>query len=326
MAQESLSRVSRRLKLRDLHVLSTVVQWGSMAKAASHLAMSQPAVSVVIANLENSLRVRLLDRSPRGVEPTIYARALLKRGHVVFDELSQGMRDIEFLSNPAVGEVRVASSEIFAAGLLPAAIAGSSRRYPSIAVHVVQANTETLEFRELRERTVDILLARMHELPPQDDLDVEVLGQDRHFVVAGTKSRWARKRKIALSELVNEPWIFPSTQVIRALIAEAFGAAGLAIPREKVSAGSIVLRNHLLATGRFLDVLPDSVLRLNAKQWSLKALPVALGVKPRSIAIVRLKNRSLSPVVEVFVEQLRLVAKSMFDGSARNTAPAAADA
>src|SRR5688572_9582099 len=105
------TRIGRRLRLRDLHILSTVVQWGSMAKAASHLAMSQPAVSEAIAKLEDALRVRLLDRTSRGIEPTLYARALLKRGHVVFDELRQGIRDIESLADPSAGEVRIASPE-----------------------------------------------------------------------------------------------------------------------------------------------------------------------------------------------------------------------
>lgn len=84
------NRIGRRLRLRDLHILSVVVQWGSMAKAATHLAMSQPAVSEAIASLEATLRVRLLDRSSRGIEPTIYARALMKRGDAVFDELREG--------------------------------------------------------------------------------------------------------------------------------------------------------------------------------------------------------------------------------------------
>src|SRR5215216_7929122 len=101
------NRVGRRVKLRDLHILFAVVRWGSMAKGATHLGMSQPAVSEAIANLEDALRVRLLDRSPTGIEPTIYARALLKRGHVVFDELKQGMRDIESLADPSAGEVRI---------------------------------------------------------------------------------------------------------------------------------------------------------------------------------------------------------------------------
>src|SRR5690349_11513407 len=93
--------------LRDLHVFFIVAQRGSMAKAAVELRITQPAVSRVIADLEHALRVRLLDRSPQGVEPTIYGRALLKRGLVVFDELKQAIRDIDFLTNPYVGEIRV---------------------------------------------------------------------------------------------------------------------------------------------------------------------------------------------------------------------------
>lgn len=310
--QQWESRIGRRLKLRDLHILFAVVHWGSMAKAATALAMTQPAVSKVIANLEDALRVRLLDRSSRGIEPTIYAHALLKRGHVVFDELRQGIRDIEFLADPTVGEVRVASSELFAAGLLPAAIDKLSRRYPQIVIVWSPANTATLEFRELRERNVDLLLARIPGSFAADDLDIEILFDDPHHVVVGARSRWARNRKVTLAALVNEPWTFPPNQVVHALIAEAFKAQGLEAPKERVIAGSILLRNRLLATGRFLTVLPDSVLKYNAKQWSLKALPVDLGVKPRAVAIVTLKNRTVSPVVQLFVEHLREVAKTMF--------------
>jgi DNA-binding transcriptional LysR family regulator len=304
--------IGRRLKLRDLQILAAVVQWGSMAKAASHLAMSQPAVSESVANLENALRVRLLDRSARGIQPTLYANALLKRGRVVFDELRQALSDLEFLTNPTVGEVRVSAGDTLAAGLLPEVISRLSQRYPDVVVRVVQANVDRLEFRELRERTIDVALARTSRSFVADDLEVEHLFDDQHRVVAGARSVWARRRKVALAELVNEPWIFASNQVIRELIAEAFAARGLGVPQEKVSANSILLRNHLLATGRFLTVLPDSVLRYNAKKWSLKVLPVDLGVRLRSVAIVTLKNRTVSPVVRLFTEQLRSVAKAMF--------------
>lgn len=304
------NRIGRRLKLRDLHILSVAVDRGSMSKAASHLAMSQAAVSEAIANLEAMVRVRLLDRFARGIVPTIYGSALLKRSGVVFDELRQGLRDIEYLQNPSVGEVRVACSDLFAAGLLPAAIDRLSRRFPDIVVRVTQADVTTLEFRELRERTVDLVVARTYELVQNSDLQVQVLGHDRHFVVAGAKSPWARRRKVSLTELIDERWIFPATQVIRTLIGDAFLRHGLKAPQERVSASSILLRSKLLATGRFLDVLPDSLLLYNP-QWSLKALPVDLGVAPRSIAMVTLENRTLSPVVQVFIEHLRATARSM---------------
>src|ERR1700731_3048638 len=93
-------RIGRRLKLRDLHILLAVAKSGSMGKAASDLAVSQPAVSKAIADLEHTLGVRLLDRGPQGVEPTIYGRALLKCGLTVFDDLKQGVKELEFLADP----------------------------------------------------------------------------------------------------------------------------------------------------------------------------------------------------------------------------------
>src|SRR5262250_810566 len=129
------SQIGRRLKLRDLHVFSTVVQSGSMGEAAQQLGVSTPAVSEVIANLEHALGVRLLDRGAQGIEPTIYGGALLKRSVAAFDELKQSIRDIEFLSDPTVGEVRVACTESLWFTLLPDIILRFSELYPRVEVH-----------------------------------------------------------------------------------------------------------------------------------------------------------------------------------------------
>src|SRR5467141_2991047 len=113
-------RIGRRLKLRDLHILLAVVRRGSMAKAASELAISQPAVSKAIADMEHTLGLRLLDRSRNGIEPTAYGRALVKRGLAIFDELKLGVEELAFLSDPTAGELGTGSTESIAAGLLPA--------------------------------------------------------------------------------------------------------------------------------------------------------------------------------------------------------------
>src|SRR5258705_10058036 len=111
------SRIGRRLGMRDLYVFVTVVQRGSMAKAAKQLNVTQPAVSKAIGDLEHTLGVRLLDRRPQGVEPTMYGRALLKRSNAVFDELKQSIRDIEFLTDPTTGELKIGCSESISATL-----------------------------------------------------------------------------------------------------------------------------------------------------------------------------------------------------------------
>ena len=303
------TRIGRRLKLRDLHILSAVVRWGSMAKAAAHLDTSQSVVSEAIANLESALGVHLLDRSPHGVEPTIYATALLKRGHVVFDELREGIKDIERLAGEATGEVRLACPEFLAAGLMTDAVEGFSKRRPEIVCHVVEADVSTLDFRQLQERAVDLMVTRVPNAFADDDLDVEVLFDDPHLVVVGEKSPWVGKRQVRLAELADEPWIIPPSLIVNAILKQAFESQGLHVPVAKVTTSFILMRNHLLATGRFLTVLPESALRFNAKQWALRALPVKLQATPQPIAIVKLKSRSVSPAVQMFIEHLHTVAK-----------------
>jgi len=153
------SQLGRRIRLRDLHVFATTVRLGSMAKAAKELGVSQPAVSEVIAGLEHMLGVKLLDRTPRGVEPTVYGSALLKRSIAAFDELRQGIKDIEFLSDPTAGELRIGCPESIAAGYLQPVIARFSKTHPRVVLDVDTVNTQSFS-PKLRERSLDLVLAR----------------------------------------------------------------------------------------------------------------------------------------------------------------------
>src|SRR2546427_4576273 len=137
-------RIGRRIKLRDLHVLHAVVQSGSMTKAANHLAVSVPVVSKAIADLEHTVGVRLLDRSPQGVEPTMYGRALLSRSLAAFDELRQGVKDIEFLADPTAGEVRIGSTIPIAASFVSAVIDRLSRQYPRIVFQILATDSAAI--------------------------------------------------------------------------------------------------------------------------------------------------------------------------------------
>ena len=135
------SRIGRRVRLRDLHILFAAVQHGSMAKAGAHLNMSQSAVSQAIAAIEHTLSVRLLDRTSRGVEPTIYGSALLRRGQAAFDELRIGVKEIESLADPGAGEVRIACGEVLSAGVLPHIIEHMLQRYPCIRFEMTELSS-----------------------------------------------------------------------------------------------------------------------------------------------------------------------------------------
>jgi DNA-binding transcriptional LysR family regulator len=303
------SQIGRRLKLRDLHVFSMVVQHGSMAKAARHLGVSHPAISEVIADLEHMLGVKLLDRSARGIEPTIYGAAVLKRSAAVFDELRQTIKDVEFLCDASKGEVRIGCMEAPWFTLLPDALRRFSKQYPGIEVHTDLIDHSEV-FRGLRGRRYDcVLVIRPHDETP-DDLTVEILYEDEAIVAAAAHSKWARRRKIDLAELIDEPWILVGPWM-RARGEEFFRVQGLPRPKPIITTDSIILRARLVASGPYLGMFATSVLRrLIADHYALTSLAVDLH-SPRFTGVVTLKNRTLSPVVERFLACVREVAASL---------------
>jgi DNA-binding transcriptional LysR family regulator len=301
-------RIGRRVRLRDLHVFFAVVEAGSMAKAAAHLRIRQPSVSKAIGDLEAAVRVRLFDRSPHGVKPTIYGEALRKCGVAAFDDLRQGIKHIEFLSDPARGEVRIACVASIAATIIPVVVKSFLRQSSGAVIHVEEA-VLPVQLAGLRERKFDLTLARLAQPLTEeqnDDLDVEVLFNDQLVVAAGNGSKWARQRRIKLTELAAAPWILaPPNTWNHARLAEAFRMQGLAMPAASLMTLSTQVVAELLATGEYITAFPASWVRFN----SLKILPVDLPAKPWPVAIVRLKNRTLSPVVNRFVECAREAVK-----------------
>jgi DNA-binding transcriptional LysR family regulator len=312
-------QIGRRLRLRDLHVFFTVVQHGSMGKAAQQLGVSQPAVSEVIADLEHALGVRLLDRLPHGVAPTMYGAALTSRSIAVFDELKQGISDIEFLADPTRGELHIGCPEPITTILLPI-MEHFTAQHPGVLIHVGSIDPETFDLPRLRERRFDFILALTspgfsHE-DFGSDLNFEVLFNETHVVVAGRNSQWARRRNIELAELVEERWILatPGAWLHKAVL-EAFRARGLGLPRTSVMTFSMFLRASMAASGNFIATFPSLIARHVADRFSLKVLPVDLRLPPSPFGIGTLKNRTLSPVVERFIEHAREVGKAMHDES-----------
>jgi DNA-binding transcriptional LysR family regulator len=310
-AMQPNDRFERQMKLRDLRILMTVVQAGSMGKAAKRLNTAQPAISRSIAELEQALGVRLLDRQRQGVEPTEYGRALLDCGVAVFDDLRQGVKNIEFLADPTAGEMRIGSNSLLAASFVSAVVDRLSRRHPRMVFHLLTEESPKL-LGQLSERNVDLLIARRYGPIADDRLDFEFLFEDSFVVVAGAQNPWIRRRRIALADLVKESWVLRSPDTpIGAIAIEAFRASGLDQPRATVVTNSPEVRMSLLATGRFLTIIPASVLQVFPRRSDIKVLPVELPMARVPNAIVTLKNRTLSPAAQLFIDTAREVARPL---------------
>src|ERR1051325_5109076 len=306
-----VDRVAARLKLRDLRLLDTVVRQGSMAKAANQLHLSQPAISKAIAEMEHVLGVRLIDRGRQGVEPTPHGAALLRRSLAIYDELRQGVAEIEQLSDPTAGAVRIAVPEPIGAGLASALITQFTQKYPRAAVYVTQTPVASLRFlepryRDLRNRHVYFVIAPIFEPSLEDDLANEPLFEDPAVVVVGIHNRWAKRRKVSLGEIVNEPWVLqPEDTIAGKQHIEAFTALGLPVPGNRVTSASVHVQVGLVADQSFFTIFPYSMLHFSAARLSLKIMPIKLGIAPFSVGIVRLKKRSVSPAAQEFIRMAR---------------------
>ena len=307
LAEKSDYQISRQIKLRDLTILSAVIELGSMAKAAQRLMLTQPAISQSIAELEAVTGVRLLERSTRGVVATSFGMALVKRGAEAIDAVRQSLRDLENLADPGSGEVWVGASESYiAGGALSTIIQTMSKHYPRITVDVSEANTAASSFKELRNRSVDLMIGRLAGPVRDDDLQETPLFAEVIQVVAGASHPLTKKRIVKLEDLVSERWILaPPGTAVNDLIFNSFRAQGLPVPKLSITTYSMQLRMQLLNSGQYVTALPISAVSFNAARWSLKALPITIG-NDLPVSVVTLKARVPTPAVQLFLDQAKL--------------------
>lgn len=308
------ARIGRRIRLHDLHAFAVVVQSGSMAKAATALGITQSAISQMIADLESALRVRLLDRSTRGVATTAFGRVLLRRGRAALDELRHGIDEIAFLTDQTSGQVRIGCPESISSAVLPPIAQLFFQRHPNAILDVDDVNFGRLA--PLLDRRIDLVIARggrgFSSEKIADEFEVNTLFEDELVVVAGSNSKWFNRRKIDFADLVDERWILTEPGIWNYLqLAEAFRVHGLNPPNISMRTLSVHLRTNLVANGDFITALPRSVLRLYAERFALKALPIDFPTRPWPVSIVTMKNRSLSPIAERFIECARDIAKQV---------------
>ena len=305
-------RVRSRLKLRDIRLLLAVAEHGSMASAAGELNMTQSGVSRAIADLEHTLGVSLFDRTAQGVEPTPAGRAMLRGGIAMLDDLRQSVAEIEHLSDPASGELNLGCTEPMTWGIVPAIIDRMVQRYPRASFQLIQGDPQRLRFTDVRERRIELAMGALVGGLRVDDLETEMLFEDYRFVVAGRSSPWASRRKVAVSDLVDAHWVITTLDSPgRVVLDELFRANGLPAPRVSLSSYSLPLHIALLSTGRFLTVLPQSMLQFCAKPMALRILPIELPARAVPVGITLLKGRTVSPIARLFIEHARAVTKPL---------------
>jgi DNA-binding transcriptional LysR family regulator len=180
-----------------------------------------------------------------------------------------------------------------------------------LAYHVNVSDTDTLA-RELRERSLDVLVTRW--VPPliADDLNAEVLYRSPLAVMADKSHPLVGRRKIKLGDLMDERWaLSPPDSFLGRIVVDVFRRRKLDLPPTVVTTISIYMRLALLASGRFLTVLPTTMLRQRSSRAWLRAVDVDLSDSAGPIALITVKRRRSGGPLRYFEDAGRAVCREM---------------
>ena len=316
MDDKALERTRRRVRLRDLETLVVVTQAGGMRKAATELHLSQPAVSKAMRELEDTLGLKLLERGRRGVAPTPYGQALVKRSKALIDELQNALRELDYLADPEAGEVRLGAMETLQAGVVAAAVRVQLQRHPRMRFHLELGQSPDLIGHFLPQRLVDAVVARPMVMPLPAAIEGEALYHDQLRLAVGPEHPLARRRKLTLADLMDEHWILSRSEVLPGTpVPVALAAAGLPMPQRVVVTGSLNMRQNMLAHGRFVTCVPHSLLPFARIRGNFHILPIELPLWPTPTTVMQLRGRTLGPATEAFLETLRELSRPLNIGT-----------
>lgn len=312
MVERSVQQRRRRVRLRDLETLVTVVQSGGMRKAAAALHLSQPAVSRAMRELEEALGVRLLQRGPAGAEATMHGEALVQRARAVFDELHNALQELDWLSDPEAGEVRVGGGDTQQAGVLALAAQALLAQHGRMRLSFESAQAHQLVDWMLPQRQVDLAIIRPAVLPLPADIEGEALLHEQLHVVVGPEHPLARRRKLALAELLDEHWILSRNErMADTPLVRAFADAGLPMPARVIESGTLSLRHRLLLGGRFVTCIPHTVVPFARQHFGLRVLPVAVPRWTEATMVLWLRGRVPTPATSACLDALREAAATL---------------
>jgi len=241
--------------MRQVHHLVAVVEHGNMLRAASAIHISQPALSKSIQNLEAELGVRLLERSPRGVSPTIYGTTLLKHARLLLNQREQAVAEIEAIKDGHLGHLRLGVAN-FAIDFLPAVLAKLLSSRPGLSFDIVDGTYEGLTAL-VREGALDAVVSGLPPLHQAEDLVHQELTATEFVRVCRPDYRPFQQPEVSTETLGKARWILPNRpQAIIDLWELTFREVRVTPPKPVLQSASMMFIKAMLMEGQFLTVLP----------------------------------------------------------------------
>jgi len=301
-----------RLKTRQLLLLIALDDYRNIHRAADELHMTQPAASKQIKDLEEMLDVKLFERLPRGMEPTIYGETMIRHARMALTSLALAHDDIVTLKAGLTGQVEVGVIMTPAMALLPRAIARVKEEAPLLRIGV-QLETSNLLLDKLQHGTLDFMIGRIFDTGDTSGLIYEELTEEPACAVVRPGHPLLERKDLKLADIAPLPWIVPPHgSILRYRFDMMFRRAGLEPPANVVDTTAMLMITALLQQTDSLHVMPIEVAQYYASLNVMRILPIEIPCKMDAFGIIRHQDHLLSPGADLLLRAVRAAAREMY--------------
>jgi DNA-binding transcriptional LysR family regulator len=296
--------LATRLKFRQLALIVALAERRILRQAASDVAITQPAATKLLRDLEDAVGLTLFTRHAWGMAPTQYGEALVRHARALLTGVGEASDELSALAAGATGSLRVGGVTGAVPGLLAPAIRRIQRERPGVKVFVL-VNTSEVMMAALRDGTLDVAVCPLPDDVEVSDFEVSRLTDEPLRIVARAGHPLVGRRSVPAAALADATWIMQTPESPLRRDVDAMLAAAGQRPASILETVSIVATIALLQESDALTVMPQALARHYARFGMVKELPVRVATPSSRYEVVTRANRELSPAAQAFVALLR---------------------
>lgn len=297
---------------RHLRTYLAVCRGNSISEAARRLNISQPSVSVAIAQLEHAVGAKLFERGRGGIQLTPAGVALRRRAESLETLLTAAQKEISLVEAGVAGPLVIGGTPGALASLVPKAVARFKADFPRFDLEVLErADTALIELLRREQIDLAVVTTGIDSLP--EDLVDEPILRDPFALIVGRANAGLPDR-ISLREVSGCPWVLPQAQgAFRRQVDALFIAADTPTPVNVIRCDSLLTTKAVVSDTDYVTILPRQVVEAELAAGALRALEIADAGFVRTVGIRRLAGRELPPAAEAFLTALRAVHGELAD-------------
>jgi LysR family transcriptional regulator of gallate degradation len=270
---------------RKLLYFATVVEQGSLAKAAKQLSVSQPALSKSMARLESELGMKLLTRGPSGITTTLVGEFIYSHARLIKDEIEVAEKSLRGHKRPRL--LTVGTLPSLASSVVPLAVSRWRAENTGVLLRVVERIQVDLLLGLLRSEFDFIIGQTEYYDISLEGLKQRVLFRDRLCVFARPAHPLFASDQLSWADLARFPWVCPMVAgPQRTVLEKILASESVALPGQLIESGSIDFTKSLVAASDHLAMLPAHSVMTDVREGTLKPLPITVPTLRRDIAVI----------------------------------------